>query len=157
MLWRGSLISIGGAALAGWSIAARLAARPDQAVAVERLAALEFGAYACVAASRDLPYGVAIANYLPAAVALGASMAGASRRPATRRGARLGLAGIGLTFLAAGVQAGRVGLHSRVFDHNALYHAIQALASAVVYAAAVALLAGHASRGPTSGVESLEG
>ena len=57
----------------------------------------------------------------------------------TRRGARLGLAGLGLTFVAAGVQAGRVGLHPRLFDHNALYHAIQGVAVAVFYLSARAL------------------
>ena len=33
--------------------------------------------------------------------------------------------GLGLTFVAAAVQQGRVGLHPRYFNHNALYHLIQ--------------------------------
>ena len=140
LLWRASLVSIGGAALAGWSIGARLALPPTGAATVERLAALWFGGYALVAGTRDLPYRVAIANYLPSAAFLAASMVRASQRPRTDRGARLGLAGLGLTFVAAGVQAGRVGLHPRLLDHNALYHAIQGLAVALFFLSARALL-----------------
>ena len=140
LLWRASLVSIGGAALAGWSIGARLAMPPARAAAVERLAGLGFCGYAFLAGTRDLPYRVAIANYLPSAAFLAASMVGASQRPRTRRGARLGLAGLGLTFVAAGVQAARVGLHPRLFDHNALYHAIQGLAVALFFLSARALV-----------------
>ena len=43
------------------------------------------------------------------------------------------------TFAAAGVQVGRIGL-TRRFDHNALYHTLQAIGVAVFYRAATTML-----------------
>ena len=38
---------------------------------------------------------------------------------------RWGIAGLGLTFLAAAVQRLNIAIHPHYFDHNALYHVIQ--------------------------------
>src|SRR5205823_6043329 len=40
----------------------------------------------------------------------------------------IGVAGLGLIFIAAAAQQARIALHPRYFNHNALYHLIQALA-----------------------------
>ena len=79
---------------------------------------------------------MAIATYLPGALALGAGLASRLRDPVTRGAAAIALAGLGLTFGAAAVQVRRIALHPRLFDHNATYHAIQAIAVACFYAAA---------------------
>ena len=39
-----------------------------------------------------------------------------------------GIIGVLLTFIAAGVQVGHVALHPQWFNHNALYHLVQAVA-----------------------------
>jgi hypothetical protein len=51
-----------------------------------------------------------------------------------------GIAGVALTFVAAAVQHGRIGLHPRYFNHNALYHLIQAFALLLIFLAARGLL-----------------
>ena len=139
-LWRASLVAIGLAALSGWSIGARLALPSREADRVVRLATLESGAYALVVSSRDLPYWVALANYLPAAAFLSGALARAARGPGPRRPALLGLVALALTFIAAAVQARKIALH-RFFDHNALYHAIQAVAVALFFRSAQGLTA----------------
>jgi len=140
VLWRVSLIAIGGAALSGWSIGARLRLPPSAASRVERVAAAEFAAYALLAASTTLPYRIAIANYLPAAVFLALALAAQAARSDRRRGARIGLIALALTFVAAAVQAKSIALHPRYFDHNALYHAIQGVAIAMLFGSARRLI-----------------
>jgi hypothetical protein len=77
-------------------------------------------------------FAVAIAAYLPAALYLMVVLAHSWRR---RRapGAVTGIAGVVLALLgAAGQQAG-VALHPVHFDHNAVYHVVQAVALYLLY------------------------
>ena len=147
MLWRTSLIAIGAGALTGWSIGARLLLPAAPAARVERLAATEFVAYALVAAATTLPYRAAIANYLPAAAFLGIGFIPHARRPGGGPAAGHGLAGLGLTAVAAVVQARNLRIGPRWLDHNALYHLIQAVAIAAFHRSATRLL----DEAPTEG------
>jgi hypothetical protein len=144
VLWRISMIAIGGAALSGWSLGARLLLPAPAATRVERLAATEFAAYTLLAGGTSIPYKVAIANYLPAAAFLGVALGAEARRPGAGPGARQGLAALCLTFAAAVVQARGIAIHPRWFDHNALYHVIQGVAIAVLFASARNLLESRA-------------
>jgi len=135
-LWRVSLGSIGVAGLSAWCLGALLALPRAAALRVRRLAVVAHIAYLAGLARTDPPYAVAIATYLPGALALGAGLASRLRDPVTRGAAAIALAGLGLTFGAAAVQVRRIALHPRLFDHNATYHAIQAIAVACFYAAA---------------------
>jgi hypothetical protein len=135
-LWRLSLGSIGLAGLSAWCLGAFLALPRDAALRVGRLAVVAHAAYLVGLARTDPPYAVAIATYLPGALALGAGLISRLRDPLARGAAAIALAGLGLTFGAAAVQVRRLGLHPRLFDHNATYHAIQAIAVACFYAAA---------------------
>jgi kynureninase len=58
------------------------------------------------------------------------------------RAARLAAFGLILTFVASAVQIGRVALHPVYFNHNALYHAVQAIALALLYVALRDFIAG---------------
>jgi uncharacterized membrane protein HdeD (DUF308 family) len=95
-----------------------------------------YAAYLVGLSRANPPYAVAIATYLPGAVALGAGLVRRSRDPLTRGAATIALAGLGLTFGAAAVQVRRIAVHPRLFDHNATYHTIQAIALACFFAAA---------------------
>jgi hypothetical protein len=46
-----------------------------------------------------------------------------------------------LIFVGAAIQAGRIGVHPRYFDHNALYHFVDAVAAWLIYVAARGLAA----------------
>lgn len=135
-LWRVSLGSIGVAGLSAWCLGAILALPRAAAGGIQRAAIAVHAAYLLGLSRSNPPYAVAIAVYLPGAIALGAGLVSRLREPATRTAAAIALAGLGLTFGAAAVQVRRIAIHPRLFDHNATYHTIQAIAVATFYAAA---------------------
>lgn len=119
-LWIATLLALGVTSLAGWMIGSYLSGlgwlRP---MAVALLAAY-VGAVLLV--TRD--FLIAIAMYLPAALFLLATMIATYRRRSDRA-VGAAVAGLLLTFVAAGVQQLRLAPHAVYFDHNALYHLIQ--------------------------------
>ena len=135
-LWRISLGSIGVGGLSAWCLAAVLAMPRSAGRTVRRLAGAAHAAYLVGLARTNPPYAVAIAAYLPGALTLGAALVSQLRDRTVRAAAAIALAGLGLTFGAAAVQVRRIALHPRLFDHNATYHTIQAIAVACFYAAA---------------------
>ena len=141
-LWRLSLGSIGVAGLSAWCLGALLALPRGAALRVRQLAVVAHAAYLVGLARTNPPYAIAIAAYLPGALALSAGLVSRLRDPVARGAAAIALAGLGLTFGAAAVQVRRIAVHPRLFDHNATYHAIQAIAVACFYAAARRLLDG---------------
>jgi hypothetical protein len=145
-LWRISLGSIGISALSAWGLAAVLALPTHAANRLQGAAAAAHAAYLVALTRANPPYMVAIAVYLPGAAALGLALLTRVWHPALRQPAATGLAGLGLTFGAAVVQLRRMALHPRLFDHNATYHAIQAIAMACFYVAARGFI--RASRQP---------
>jgi hypothetical protein len=134
VIWTATLLALGVAAAAGYAAAARMLVAPPAARRAEAAAALALLGYAWVVLLVDRRFRVAIAFYLPAAVLLAAGFGAALRRTGDRR-LRAGLAGIGLTFAAAGVQQARLDLHPGL-DHNALYHLVQAVGLALLFRAA---------------------
>jgi hypothetical protein len=74
-------------------------------------------------------------HYLPAAVFLLAVFGShyARRRDPPHLWGAIALL---LTFAAAGVQQAQIGLHPVLFNHNALYHLIQAVALFLLFLAA---------------------
>ncbi len=143
----GPSLAIGLAALASWSVGAYLCLPASLARRVTVVASLVFAAYLAIVLFVSRSFAVAIAHYLPAAAFLLVAFILAWRR--TRARILLsGVAGVVLTFVAAGVQQGGIGLDPRYFDHNALYHSIQAVALLLIFLAARALLNG-ATAGPS--------
>jgi hypothetical protein len=139
VVWLSTLIAIGAAALASWAIGARLVFDQRTAGRITAFAAILFAAYVVAVIFVSQSFAVAIVHYLPAAAFLLFAFAHAWRR---RRSDFLaaGIAGVALTFVAAAVQHGRIGLHPRYFNHNALYHLIQAFALLLIFLAARGLL-----------------
>ncbi len=81
----------------------------------------------------------AIIEYLPAALFLLAVFGWKAARSGIR-GAWAGMAGLVLSFLAAAVQQLRIAPDPARFDHNALYHVLQAVALILIYRGAAALV-----------------
>lgn len=138
-LWAGGLVALGATALGAWGIGATLALRPAAARWMTRAAVVEFAAYALAVAVGARAFAVAVANYLPAALFLLGVFALAYRRTGGRH-AGLGVLGVLTTFAASWVQWAQVALHPRWFTHNALYHAIEAVALLLLFLAARGLV-----------------
>jgi hypothetical protein len=139
VLWRAALLSIGVAALCGWIIGARLLFGLRTARAIRAGATVESIVYAVVIVGMNDSFWVVVANYLPPTVFLMVALAVAYR--STRAPAMaIGVAGFASTMLAAAIQQLRVAVHPRYFNHNALYHAIQAAALFMIFRSARALV-----------------
>jgi hypothetical protein len=96
------------------------------------VAALQFVGYSAVVLSGQQGFVVAVINYLPAALfLLGAVLWARRRDPELRLGPAA--CGLVLTFVAAGIQRLGIGLHPQYFNHNALYHLVQALGLALIF------------------------
>ncbi len=132
-LWKGSLLFIGGAALAAWGMGAHLRRDSPLARAITRMAGIITALYSLVVIFVSDAFAVAIAGYLPAALFLLASFAALSSERTLRASAQLGVSGLFLTFAAAYIQQSRIALHPLYFNHNALYHLIQAVALAMIF------------------------
>ena len=144
-LWRLSLSSIGVAALSSWSLAARLAGPPGLRRRLDRTAAVVHIPYFVLVAGSDQAYRTAVVWYLPAAVALGGALASRLGDADDRGPAAVALTGLGVTFAAAAVQTRRIGLGPR-FDHNALYHTLQAVGVGLFDLAARGFVRGRPTR-----------
>ena len=135
-LWRVSLGSIGIAGLSGWCLAAVLALPRAAATTLQRAMLAVHAAYLVALSRTNPPYTVAIAAYIPGSLALAAALLRGLADPVVRAPSAIAAAGLGLTFGAAAVQIRRIAIHPRLFDHNATYHTIQAVAIACFYVAA---------------------
>src|SRR5688572_14907160 len=142
VLWRATLVALGVTAYCAWTIGARLLLSPAGAARVRTAAAIGLAGYSVLVVARIDRFWVAIANYAPAVLFLALGLAAAYRRE-RRRPLAVGLAGLALTIAAALVQRFEVALHPVLFNHNALYHLIQAAAFLLVFSAA-RFLAGRA-------------
>ena len=124
ILWQVTLLAILVTALAAWNIGAGLLLTQRNASTVRRLAILQLLIFSFIVMFVKHEFFIAIIAYLPATLFLLIGLIAGYRRrrlPALR----WGIAGLGLTFLAAAVQRLNISIHPRYFDHNALYHVIQ--------------------------------
>ncbi|MCZ6771882.1 MAG: hypothetical protein O7G83_07840 [Proteobacteria bacterium] len=135
ILWFGIFAAIGMAALACWAIGSRLLFSDSVARRVLIAMLVVFVIYLIVFIQYDGSYFVVIVNYLPAAAFLLIALIIAYR---ARRDAylRTGIWGVALTFVAAFVQQSGIAVHKVYFNHNALYHVIQAVALYLIFIAA---------------------
>src|SRR5580765_6504359 len=132
VLWRLVLISLGVVAAAAWAIGARLLFADRLAQFVVTAAWVEFAAYALMVVFVTDKFLFAIVNYLPATVFLIVAFFARYQSNAVTPLAQ-GLAGLLLTLVAAGVQQARLAVHPRYFNHNALYHLLQAIALFLIF------------------------
>jgi hypothetical protein len=142
LLWPLALLAVGVSALAAFAIGARLLLAPAAARALETLAVVTWVAYAGAVLAGVQGFAVALGAYLPATLFLLVALASRYRR--AREPALLaGLLGLGATLIGAAVQHGRLAVHPVYFNHNALYHVIQAGAFGLLFAAARRLAGGR--------------
>jgi hypothetical protein len=142
LLWPLALLAVGGSALAAWAIGARLLLGPAGARALEGVAAAAWVAYAGAVLGGARTFAVALGAYLPATLFLLVAFT-ARYRQAREPVLLAGLLGLGGTLVAAAAQHGRLAVHPVYFNHNALYHVIQAGALWLLFAAARRLAGGR--------------
>ena len=134
-LWIGIFASIGTAAVASWSAGSLLILSGRARRAVMAFVFAAFAIYIAVVLAVSQSFAVAIIHYLPAAIFLLIAFAIARFRHCERF-LSAGIAGVLLTFIAALVQQAGAGFPALYFNHNALYHLIQAIALLLIYLAA---------------------
>ena len=146
VLWSTTLIAIGASSLALTGAAAGLRFSTPTARAISAVAAAGFAVYALAVLLGARRFAYAILVYLPATAFMLVVLAVAYRRERESRLA-IGIAGLVLTFVAAAIQRAEVSLHPRYFNHNALYHVVQAVALWLFFASARWLIGQASAQG----------
>jgi hypothetical protein len=135
VLWPFTLIVMGITALSGVHIAAALQFSRPVAVYTNRLAAAGFLAYIVIVLFIRRDFLIAILDYLPALIFVGTAFLLAHVR--RKKPVFLtGFFGVCVMLVAAAAQQAKLGIHPQYFDHNALYHFLQAIALFMVFLAA---------------------
>jgi hypothetical protein len=135
VLWPFTLIVMGVTALSGVHIAAALQFSRPIAVYINRVAVAVFLAYIVVVLFIRSDFLIAILDYLPALLFIGIAFLLAHfrwKKPAFL----IGFLGVCVMLVAAAAQQAKLGIHPQYFDHNALYHFLQAIALFMVFLAA---------------------
>lgn len=130
-LWQVTLLTLGLAAASAWVVGAGFLASGRNGRFLALAAIPQIGLYSGNVAWVTQEFWITMTIYLPAALLLLTAFGSAWWQ--TRRGFLLvGAVGLVLTFVAAFIQVERIGLHPRYFNHNALYHVVQACALAMI-------------------------
>jgi hypothetical protein len=138
ILWRFVLIALGVVSASAWALGARLLLTDRVAGFVTAAALVELAVYTLLVVFVTDSFSIAIANYLPSTLFLIVAFV-ASYRSGAGTPVAIGLCGLLLTLVAAAVQQARIALHPTYFNHNALYHLLQAIALFLIFRAAVFL------------------
>lgn len=139
LLWVMTLVAIGGGSLSAAQIGVRLLTLgARRAYWIERLLEALFFGYLMVVIFVSRDFLVAIAGYLPATIFLLLVYSKLWARDRDR-GLLLGIYGIALIFVGAGIQQGGVGLHPVYFDHNAVYHVVQGVALYLLFRSSLSI------------------
>ena len=138
ILWRFVLIALGVVSASAWALGARLLLTDRVAGFVTAAAPVELAVYTLLVVFVTDSFSIAIANYLPSTLFLIVAFF-ASYRSGAGTPVAIGLSGLVLTLVAAAVQQARIALHPTYFNHNALYHLLQAIALFLIFRAAVFL------------------
>ncbi len=139
VLWTATYVAIGVTTLATWAIGATIACPPRMTRFVTGMATVAVMIYLIVALFVSRQFVVAVAAYVPATTFLLVALVLRYQHTGDRT-MLAPAAGVALAFIAAAVQVGRVTIHPRLFDHNALYHLIQAAALALLFIGGGSLL-----------------
>lgn len=135
ILWPLTLVAGGVAALATWAIAAKLGLSEKMERRIITLATLEAVFYCATVLLFSQEFYITVINYLFPTLFLLIVLHKLYRHMRIRE-LGIGTIGLVLTFVAAGAQQGRLALHPLYFNHNAVYHTIQAVALLMIFWAA---------------------
>jgi hypothetical protein len=142
ILWSSTLLAIGVATFAAWTIGAKLIFPPLWVRRVRVAATVQLAAYYLVVLLVSQRFVVAIADNLPAVLFLIVALLLRFRRePYT--GLLVAAGGLTLTLVAAGLQQFQVAIHPRYFNHNAVFHVVQALALLLLFVGCRSFLHGR--------------
>jgi hypothetical protein len=132
ILWAATMLAIGVTAASTWAIGAELLASERWARAVRIAALAQLAIYAITVMFLTSAFWVAVLVTLPASLFLLISLAIGDRE--AERGPRMMLAaGVALSQIAGALQQLRIGLPGSHFDHNVLYHLLQAIVLALMF------------------------
>lgn len=132
ILWPATLLAIGLTAALAWTIAGVLLTGSKWIKAWIFFAGADFIFYAVIVLFFTQKFAVVILNYIPSMIGL-LIAAGYRTLLLEEEGSRLISIGIGISFFAAFIQQAQIGLHPQYFNHNSLYHLIQALGLWMLY------------------------
>jgi hypothetical protein len=158
ILWKATLLATGVTALSTWAIGAEFLGPTQFKRIILAAAFVQLAVFAAIVVLYSDAFWLAIAFNLPAVVFLLVVLVFSYWR--YRHSAVLMMAfALVLTLCAAILQQLRVGLHRVYFDHNVVYHLIQAVVLYLLFLGARQLcsVSSLALRGPTAGVNPLEG
>ena len=139
IFWRGTIVCIGISALSAWMIGAKITLNGWGQRIIHTLAIVNFTMYLAYVLFFNQDFDVAVANYLPSAIFLLFVFVNVYKQTLHRL-AFFALAGLTLTFVAAGIQQLEIGVHARYFSHNALYHVVQAVGLYLIFRGATFLV-----------------
>lgn len=137
LLWVTTLLAIGVTASLAWVLVGVLASGPQAIKPWSLFAGLAFVIYSLIVIFYSQVFAVVILNYLPPMVALLAVTGSSFLRRKSKHDLSIAV-GILLSFVAAGIQQAKLGLHPEYFNHNATYHLIQAIALWLIFRGAKA-------------------
>lgn len=132
ILWPATLLAIGLVALSFWVIGARLLFSRRVTNWVTVAAVAQFVLYGVAVVSLTSEFWFAILGYLPAALFLLSSLLVTYRRE-KHMSVLLAVSGVVLTIVGAFLQQLEVGIHPAYFNHNAVYHMLQAVALFLIF------------------------
>jgi hypothetical protein len=127
IFWRLGLVILGASSYYSWRIGAELLFRESARELAGRIALVGFLSYTAFAVFWDQRFLFAILNYLPATLFLLLAFV-ATVRNGPRRAGWYGAASVLTTLAAAAVQMLHIAPHPTYFNHNAIYHLLQAIA-----------------------------
>jgi len=133
LVWMSTGVSIAITTSVVWTLDALLLNHRALGRIVSALVPVYFAAFVGVLLFVDYRFKTIISFYAPAVVALAAIAVRAYVRSRSRDALYLVL-GTGLSFAAAAVQVLKIGVHPQYFNFNALYHLIQGVALAFLFA-----------------------
>jgi hypothetical protein len=139
VLWRITLLAIGTATLAEWSVGAKLLFSERVAWWIRMAAAVEFAVYAALVVFVVQDFWIAVADNAPGAFCFMIGLAWIFRRINDRR-LLAAAAGMALTMVAGFLQQKQIGLDAKYFNHNALYHVLQGTALFLVFLGSLRLV-----------------
>ncbi len=130
VLWKATLLSLGLVALFSWFIAG-IILLPKYYNLIKKAALVEFLLYSAYVLFVNSDFKIAIYNYIPPIIFLLISFFYVYSK--SKYYSIIGIVGILMTFVAAWVQQARIIIHPIYFNHNALYHIIQAIAIFLIF------------------------
>lgn len=137
--WLITMIFLGLTALSEYGIAAHLLFSSRSANILIFSAVLIFALYVVVVAFWNATFRIAVIDYVGGLIFLSIALLRLYSRH-RNRAALIGIAGLLLTLAASAVQQAHISIDPHYFNHNALYHLLEAIALFLIYRAGRSLL-----------------